>query len=155
MAFAEATTDIPRSLGGDLLGAEAYLVTGRNRLSLQVLNAVGQDEEAASTKKDIVLTNQFIWDDAGAGLAAAAYFGQIEGLDPANEEADSRYMRVALTANKYFGPFEVLGTYVLSRDRDLPIGSTFSSESNDGAAYWLSAQYTFRPTPLTLFTLGW
>lgn len=151
--FGGATTDVPLSLGGDLTGAEGYYVVGRNRFSVQVLNSLGAGEEAASTRKDLVVTNQLMWDDAGAGIAAAAYFGSVEGLDPASEEADSRYTRLALTANKYLGDFEVLGGYVLSRDRDLPVGTLFASETNDGSAYWLSGQYTFRKAQkLTLFT---
>lgn len=148
----EATTEVPFRFGQDLIGAEAYLVTGRNRLSLQVLNSLGGDEEAPSTKKDLVITNQFMWDDAGAGIAAAAYFGLAEGLDPSQEEEDSKFTRLALTANKYFGDFELLGGYVLSRDRDLPAGSVFPGTTNDGAAWWLSGQYTLRSSSLTVFS---
>jgi hypothetical protein len=147
-----ATTGVPLRLGGDLTGAEGYFVTGRNRFSVQVVNSVGGDEESRSTRKDLVLTNQFMWDDAGAGIAAAAYFGRIEGLDPDDAEKDSRYSRLVLSANKYFGDFEVLGGYVLSRDRSLPVGSLFERATNDGSAYWISGQYTIRPSKLTVFS---
>lgn len=147
-----ATTGVPLRLGGDLTGAEGYFVLGRNRFSVQVLNSLGGDEESRSTRKDLVLTNQFMWDDAGAGIAAAAYFGRVEGLDPGDAEKDSKYTRLALTANKYFGDFEILGGYVLSRDRSLPVGSLFDRGTNDGSAYWISGQYTIRPSKLTVFS---
>lgn len=150
--FAGATTAVPLQLGGDLTGAEGYFVLGRNRFSVQVLNSLGGDEESRSTRKDLVLTNQFMWDDAGAGFAAAAYFGRVEGLDPGNAEQDSKYTRLALTANKYFGDFEILGGYVLSRDRSLPVGSLFERATNNGSAYWISGQYTIRPSKLTVFS---
>lgn len=147
-----ATTGVPLRLGGDAIGAEAYLVTGRNRVAFQVLNSVGVDGDARSTTKDLVVTNQFMWDDAGAGIAAAVYLGQVEGLDPLQEEEISKYSRVALTANKYIGPFEVLGGLVMSRDRDLPTGGQFARRTNGGAAWWLSGQYTLRAWPLTVFS---
>ena len=147
-----ATTGVPFRFGGDAIGAEAYVVTGRNRVAFQVLNSVGVDEEARSTTKDLVVTDQFIWDDAGAGIAAALYLGRVEGLDPLREEETSKYSRVAITANKYLGQFEVLGGYVVSRDRDLPTGSLFASATNNGAAWWLSGQYTFKSRPLTVFS---
>ena len=147
-----ATTAVPFRFGGDAIGAEAYVVTGRNRVAFQVLNSVGVEEEARSTTKDLVVTDQFMWDDAGAGIAAALYFGRVEGLDPLQEEETSNYTRVALTANKYFGPFEVLGGYVMSRDRDLPTGAQFARQTNDGAAWWVSGQYTLKAWPLTVFS---
>lgn len=150
--LSRATTGVPFRFGADAIGAEAYLVTGRNRASIQVLNSVGIEEEARSTTKDFVVTDQFMWDDAGAGIGAALYFGRVEGLDPLQEEEASNYTRVALTANKYLGPFEVLGGYVLSRDRDLPTGAQFARRSNDGAAWWVSGQYTLKTWPLTVFS---
>ncbi len=147
-----ATTAVPLRLGGDQTGAEGYFVLGRNRFSVQVLNSLGGAEESPGTRKDLVLTNQLMWDDAGAGIAAAAYFGRVDGLDPDNPAKSSTYSRLAVTANKYFGDFEVLGGYVLSRDRSLPVGSLFDRGTNDGSAYWISGQYTIRPSKLTVFS---
>lgn len=152
LPFGSAATALPLNLGGDLAGAEAFYVVGANRFSVQVLNAVGPEGEASSTSKDVALTNQFIWDAAGAGIGAALYVGRTKGLVPDAGDARSRYTRVAVTANKYVGNFEVLGGYLSSRDRDLPVGDEFGRANVNGQAFWLSGQYTFRPAPVTLFT---
>lgn len=151
LPLGEPTATVPLALGGDLTGAEAYFVTGRNRVSVQVLNALAVEEGTTNTWKDIVVTDQFIWDDAGAGVGVAAYFGKAKGVNALSPEATSSFSRVALTANKYFGDFELLGGYVLSRDRDITTGAG-SVADNDGSAYWVSGQYTLRPTKWTFFS---
>lgn len=151
MPFGASNTAVPLNLGGDLAGVEAFFVAGSNRTSVQVVNAVG-GEGASSTSKDFVLTDQYMWDAAGAGVGAAVYIGSTQGLSAEDAGARARYSRVVLTANKYLGDFEVLGGWVLSRDRDLPVGDEFSRARASGKAFWFSGQYTFRPTRLTLFT---
>ena len=151
--FSTSNTAVPLNLGGDLAGAEAFFVVGSNRTSVQLVNAVGgEGAGAGSTSKDIVVTNQYMWDAAGAGIGAAAYFGSTKGLAAEAADERSRYSRVVLTANKYLGNFEALGGYVLSRDRDLPVGDEFARARVNGQGFWFSGQYTFRPSPLTLFS---
>ncbi|ODT04513.1 MAG: hypothetical protein ABS52_04465 [Gemmatimonadetes bacterium SCN 70-22] len=153
LPFGMSNTAVPLNLGGDLVGVEAFLVAGSNRSSVQVVNAVGGEAEGSrSTSKDLVLTNQFVWDAAGAGIGAAVYLGSTQGLAAEAASERSRYTRVAVTANKYMGNFEALGAYVLSRDRDLPVGDEFARARVDGRAFWFSGQHTFRPSPLTLFS---
>ena len=173
LAFGQSTTAIPFRLGGDLTGAEGFFVLGPNRFSVQVLNALAGGEDARSTRRDVAITNQLLWDDAGGGIGVAAYFGKVGGervvegdllarfagrplRNEAGEEEEElplagvRYTRLAVTANKYLGDFEVLGGYVFSRDRDLPTGF-FDRSRLTGNAWWVSGQYYIRPTPLVLF----
>lgn len=153
LPFGSANTAVPLNLGGDISGVEAFYVAGANRTSVQIVNAVGNEESGLrSTSKDLVLTDQFVWDAAGAGVGAALYFGGTRGLAPDASSVRSRYSRLAFTANKYFGNFEVLGAYVVSRDRDLPVSETFARDRVNAQSYWFSGQYTFRPSPLTLFS---
>lgn len=152
LPFGSANTALPLNLGGDLAGAEAFYVVGPNRVGVQLVNSVGGGEGGASTSQDLVLTNQFMWDEAGAGIGAAVYFGRARGLDEEDPGARARYSRVALTANKYVGNLELMGGYVVSRDRDLPPVATFARPDVQGTGYWFSGQYTLRPAQLTLFT---
>ena len=150
--FGSDNTALSLNLGGDLAGAEAFYVVGPNRTGLQVVNGVGRAGGASGVSQDLILSNQFMWDAAGAGIGAAMYIGSAKGLSADAADQRTRYTRLALTANKYIGSFEVLGGYVSSRDRNLPVGDDFARTSVNGQAYWLSGQYTFRPTPMTLFT---
>ncbi len=146
------TKAIPFRLAKDQLGVEAFYVTGRNRLSFEVLNGVnskGSGMESGSPKtKDFVAINQFIYDDAGSGIAAAGYYGSLAGLDTAVSGA-AHYTRLVLTANKVFRSVELLGGYVYSSDKDLPV-SISSTSSMSGAGYWLYGGYTL-PNSLTMF----
>jgi len=158
------TSAIPFRFQGDVVGLETfYVLRNRNRISLRVLNAqpladplggVARDEAAPSTQRDLVVTNQFLWDDVGSGVAALAYFGTIRGLDDADEDRASRYVRLGATANKIYKNVEVLGGYVYSRDRGLPVGgvSPLTSSTASGSAFWLSGQVTVPSTSLTLFS---
>lgn len=151
LPFGSANTALALNLGGDLAGAEAFYVVGANRLGVQLVNSIGGGEGSASTSQDVVLSNQLMWDDAGAGIGAAVYLGRARGLSEDDPGARARYSRVALTANKYVGNLEVLGGYIVSRDRDLPPVNNFARPDVQGRGYWVSGQYTLRPTPLTLF----
>lgn len=151
LPLGDATSSVPLVLGEEGTGVEGYLVSGRNRVSVQVLNALAVQSGTTNTSKDLVVTDQLIWDDAGAGLAVAGYFGKAKGVNEFSPEASSGFSRLALTANKYLGNFEVLGGYVFSRDRDLPVGASISVANNNGSAYWVSGQYTLHPTTWTLF----
>lgn len=158
LAYDESVTErIPLRLGGDQTGAEVFTVLGgRNRVALQVLNGlvVGSGEGgAAVSKRDVVLTNQFIWDDAGSGLGLAAYAGNALGVVPQQSDVSTRYYRLAVTANKILQRFEVLGGYVMGRDRYKSSGvSEARSDPVSGDAWWLQAQYTINKLPLTLLS---
>ncbi|MEO7964542.1 MAG: hypothetical protein ABIT38_11630, partial [Gemmatimonadaceae bacterium] len=161
LAFERPTTaiGIPFTFGGDLAGAEVFYVVGsRNRTSVQIVNAKVPDASegmsaAASTNLDWVVTNQLIWDDAGAGLTAVGYFGRITGLDAGVANLTSRYSRLAASANKFIGPFEVVGGYVYSSDSRLPVTTTSVSATPDltGSAYWFTGQYSVPKSNLTFF----
>lgn len=147
---APTTVAIPFRFTGDQSALDAFYVVGsRNRTSVQLINGTvaAADEEAmeglTSTKKNWLISNQLIWDDDGAGLTTIGYFGTAIGLDEANPSASSRFTRLAASANKYIGPFEVLGGYVYSKDSRLPVGAApaFPSSSFTGSALWLSGQY--------------
>ena len=137
------------------LGIEAFYVKGKNRLSFEVLNSLNpagnMSGAGAPTTKDFVAIDQFIYDNRGSGFTAAGYFGSIAGLDTLALGTTSHYTRVALTANKIFKSAELLGGYVYSQDRDLPLGKTFSSTSMTGSGYWVYGGYTM-PSALTMFS---
>ena len=153
------SSGIPFSFAGDLAGAEAYYVAGsRNRTSIQVVNGApqitrGDSPRSARPTTDFVLSNQLIWDAAGSGLSMVAYFGAITGLDSSNANGSSRYVRLAASANKFIGPFEIVGGYAYSRDSNVPFGdaSGVATSSPSGNAYWFTGQYTVPVSSLTVF----
>ena len=161
LALERPTTEsgIPFTFAGDLVGGEAFYVLGsRNRTSVQIVNGqvpgAGEGMSGpASTKMDWVVTNQLIWDAAGAGITAVGYFGRINGLDSARMNQVSRYSRLAASANKFIGPFEVVGGYVYSKDSRLPVSTTsvFTTPNLTGTAYWLTGQYSVPKNNLTFF----
>lgn len=158
LAFDESLTPtIPLRLAGDQVGVEAFAVFGgRLRSSVQVLNGIvlGAGEEgAAVSKRDLALTNQFMWDDEGSGLGLAAYFGNASGLIPADPTSGRRYYRLAATASKIIDRFEVMGGYVFGKDLDVPDGDTLSPSirSPVGASYWVQGQWTAPEQRLTFF----
>ena len=157
LAYDESVTEaIPLRLGGDQTGAELFAVLGgRNRTSVQVLNGLVLGtgmEGAAVSKKDIVLTNQLMWDDAGSGLGLAAYFGNASGLVPQVPDVGRRFYRVSATANKIVDRFEVLGGYLYGGDRNVPVADTLSTDTRSptGHSWWLQGQYTLPQNPLVL-----
>ncbi|MEX1186854.1 MAG: hypothetical protein WEA80_09720 [Gemmatimonadaceae bacterium] len=146
------TKAVPFRLSRDQLGVETFFVLGKNRLSFEVLNGVNPEgngmEGASPSTKDFAVIEQFVYDDAGSGIGAAVYSGAVADLDP-DVTGTAHYTRLALTANKIFKTVELLGGYVYSRDRDLPV-SVSPSSSMTGSAYWVYGGYTF-PNSLTLF----
>ena len=153
------TPGVPFRFAGDVAGVEAFYVFGGiNRTSVQFVNALaagGEGMEAATstTSHDWVVTNQLMLDEMGSNLGAWGYFGSIKGLDTAQADLSSRYYRLALSANKFVGPFEVQAGYVYSSNSRLPTGptSTFPSSSLTGDAYWLYGGYTVKPSYWTLY----
>jgi hypothetical protein len=156
---------IPFAFGNDQLGGEAYYMFGRNRISAEVLNginAVGKgDEGDPDTKKDFVITDQYLLDEAGSGITAVGYYGTLVGADSLAPAATSHFWRLAVSANKIVNNFEVMGTVVYGKDSDLPVvgGGAFATPTVSGMGYWVYGGYTLRKggadaeasAPLTLF----
>ena len=151
------TAAIPFSFAGDQAGLEAFYVTGSNRISGQLFNGISLGEEGETTrKKDFVVTDQLLLDSKGSGVIGTAYYGTVSGLAADQEDLNSHFWRVGLSANKIVSDFEALGGLVFGKDIDLPVGglSGFTTPSNKGVGYWFSGQYYFgggKGPPLTLF----
>ena len=150
------TAAIPFSFDA-VLGAEAFLVRGSNRLSLQVTNGVdltgsGTPGGSGGPSKDVALIDQLLYDNAGSGVEAVAYYGTFQGLDTATSPGlVSHYWRFAFSANKIYHNFEVLGGLVYGRDQGLPTSLGFTNNVNKGYGYWVSGQYYATEIPLVLF----
>lgn len=144
----------PWSFSTDQIGGEAFFVRGKNKLSIEVLNGVNAegkgDETRTGTSMDFVGIDQFIYDAHGSGITLMGYRGKIHGLDPADENAASSITRFGLTANKLINKFELMGTFISSKDNDLP-AATAASGSVTGSAYWGYLGYTL-PSNMTLFS---
>jgi hypothetical protein len=158
LAYDESVTEaIPLRLGGDQTGAELFAVFGgRNRTAVQVLNGLvlgSGMEGAAVSKKDIVLTNQLMWDDAGSGLGLAAYIGNASGLVTQQPNEGRRFYRLSATANKIVDRFEVMSGYLYGKDRSVPVADTLSldTRSPTGHSWWVQGQYTLKQNQLVLF----
>jgi len=145
------TAAIPFMLGEHALGVEGYYVSGSNRLSAQVLNGVTPEGELAGpdfdTRKDFLVTDQILTDSAGSGIQAMGYYGTLVGLDTLSPGLASHFWRAALSANKIYRGFEVLGGVVIGKDFDLPA----AAPEDKGLGYWFSGQYTFPKSALTVF----
>lgn len=157
LAYDDAITEsIPLRLGGDQVGAEAFLVLGgRNRTAIQLLNGVvvGGAEGSVVSQRDVVFTNQLMWDDVGSGIGVAAYLGNALGLVPDQPSRSRRFYRLTATANKVIDRAELMGGYVYGKDLDLPTadGAVTAVRSPTGLSYWMQAQYTAERHPVTLF----
>ncbi len=149
------TAAIPFMLGEHALGLEGYYVAGRNRFSAQVLNGITTEGEIgaadADTKKDFLVTDQVLIDEAGSGVQAMGYYGTVVGLDTLSPGLTSHFWRVGLTANKIYRDFELLGGVVYGKDIDLPAGLAFSGNQNRAVGYWVSGQYFVAKAPVALF----
>ena len=153
---------IPFSFSPDQFGLELYYALGRNRISGQVLNGVnrtgGGGGADVDTKKDFVLTDQFLFDEAGSGVTAVGYYGTLVGADPLAKDATSHFWRVALSANKFIKRFEMLAGVVLGQDTDLPVvtGGAFPKGTVKALGYYGYAGYSILPkgasNALTVYT---
>ena len=138
------------------VGGEAYLVRGSNRLSLQITNGIDRDGGVApggpGPAKDLALIDQLLYDSAGSGIEAVAYYGTLKGLDTLTApDLNSHFWRFAFTANKIYRNVEVLGGLVYGRDFDLPPALAFTNDEDKGLGWWVSGQYYVKKTPLILF----
>ncbi len=148
------TGGVPFVFGEMAVGLEAYYVRGSNRLSGQVLNGITPDGEIggadADNKKDFLVTDQLLLDDAGSGIQAVGYFGSVVGLDTATAPTlNSHFWRLGVSANKIYRNFELLGGLVYGKDTDLP--ASISAVNLTGLGYWVSGQYFMPKSSLTLY----
>ncbi|MGH7521091.1 MAG: hypothetical protein ACREMI_07415, partial [Gemmatimonadales bacterium] len=150
-ALTGGTNAIPFTFSTDQLGAEWFFVTGRNRVSAEVLNGIRPDGSAGATdtdpEKDFVVTDQYLLDERGSGITAVGYFGTVKGVNVGDPTLRSHFLRVGLSANKIVNNFEVLGGFVWGKDRDLPLATADIS----GMGYWVTGQYMFPKSSLTVF----
>ncbi len=147
------TAGVPFIFSDDRAGAEAFYVTGSNRLSVQVLEPVNGVSSAPNLRKDYVLLDQLLLDPSGGGLQLAAIYGSVLGVDSSAPALHSTYWRIGASANRWIGNLELLAGVVLARDNDLPTGGTspFTSSSMKGSGYWLSGEYSVGPSPLAIY----
>jgi hypothetical protein len=138
------------------VGAEGYVVTGSNRLAAQVTNGIDRTGGVApggpGPAKDVALIDQVIYDSAGSGVEAVAYYGTLKGIDTlAAPNLNSHFWRLAFTANKMYRNVEVLGGVVYGQDFDLPTSLAFPNNEDKGLGWWASGQYYIPATPLIFF----
>jgi hypothetical protein len=138
------------------VGAEAYVVTRSNRLSFQVTNGIDREGEVVpggpGPNKDVALIDQLLYDNAGSGVQAVAYYGTLKGIDTLTApDLNSHFWRLAFSANKIYRDVELLGGVVYGRDFDLPATLGFSNNENKGLGWWVSGQYFVPKAPLALF----
>ncbi len=147
------TAGVPFVFSDDRAGAEAFYVTGNNRLSVQILEPIAGLGASANLRKDYVLMDQLLLDQSGGGVQLTALYGSVLGVDSSAPSLHSTYWRIGASASHYFGNFELLAGLVLAQDNDLPIGggSPFTSSSMKGSGYWLSGEYAVGQSPLALY----
>ena len=146
------TGTIPFSMAGPRLGAEAYFVGGSNRFSAEVLNGItpegAGDVGEGNLKKDFLVTDQVLLDDAGSGVQAVGYYGSVANLDTVvSPGLTSHFWPLGPSANKIYHYFEILGGFLYAKDIDLPGGAA----DTKGVAYWFSGQYFVAKPSLTLY----
>ncbi len=147
------TAGVPFIFSDDRTGAEAFYVTGNNRLSVQVLEPVAGLSSSGNLRKDYVLMDQLLLDQSGSGVQVTALYGTVLGVDSSALGLHSTYWRIGASASHYIGNLELLAGLVLARDNDLPTGGTspFTSSTMKGSGYWLSGQYAFGQSPLAIY----
>lgn len=137
------TKAIPFSFGNDQVGVEAYYVRGNNRASVEVLNGINAtgkgDEGGTGRKKDFVVIDNYLLDDAGSGISAVGYYGSVDGLAAAAPTLRSHFWRVGITASKIVTNFEAQGAVLFAKDYNLPL----AQPDDKGVGYWVQAQYQF------------
>lgn len=138
------TGSVPFALGQSALGLEGFFVHGSNRLSAQVLNGVTATGDVAATDadidKDVLVTDQYLLDDAGSGIQGMGYYGSIVGLDPASDPGlTSHFVRLGVSANKIWSNVQLIGALVYGKDTKLPA----AAPDQKGMGFWVEGQYTF------------
>jgi hypothetical protein len=146
------TSAVPFMIGEHAVGMEGFYVRGSNRLSAQVLNGITPAGEVGAfdsdVNKDVLVTDQFLLDDAGSGVQAMGYYGSIVGLDTATAPGlTSHFWRLGVSANKIWSNVQLIGALVYGKDTKLPA----AAPDQKGMGYWVEADYTF--TKKSNFTL--
>lgn len=145
------TAGVPFAFADGRVGAEAFWVRSRNRLSAQVLNpitSVGPDNH-----KDLVVTDQLLLDRHGSGIQLMGIYGTMLGADPGAADTRSNYYRLAASASYWISNFAIVGGLAYGQDRDLPIGggSPFATDKIKGNGYWVSGQYYIPRSSLAVY----
>jgi hypothetical protein len=147
------TSAVPFMLGEHALGLEGFYVRGSNRLSAQILNGMTPAGELGSfdtdINKDVLVTDQYILDDAGSGLQVMGYYGSVVGLDTITDPGlTSRFWRLGASANKIWSNVQLIGAVVYGKDTKLPA----AAPDQKGMGYWVEGQYTFpKKSDFTLY----
>ena len=137
---------------GDKTGMDfSRVFNKKDRLAIGVANSMPAGGGTARPRKDVFISNQYIWDAKGGGLNLLGYMGNAPGVDPDFVDVTSHFYRIAATASHYFGTFNANGGYVYGEDTDLPVGNLFTTSSVTGQSYWLGAGYTFPENYLTFY----
>jgi hypothetical protein len=148
------TSTIPFRFSKDQLGAEGFFVTGRNRVSVEVLNGINSagagDEKDPDTNRDFVLTDQLLFDNKGSGITAVGYYGQLVGLAPSDPGLNSKFWRLGGSANWIVNKLELMGGVVYGKDTDLPRSVSLADRTALG--YWAYGGYSI-PVRQFLWTL--
>lgn len=150
------TAAVPFVIGEHRLGLEGFYVYGHNRFSAQVLNSLTPEGEGIpgsfGTRKDYLVTDQLLIDNAGSGVQGVAYYGTVTGLDSlAAPTLNSHFWRLGFTASKIYHDFELLGGVIYGKDLDLPASMGYATNSEKGVGYWFSGQYFVKPVSLTVY----
>ncbi len=147
------TSALPFRMAKDQKGLEGYYVAGRNRISALVLDGINEegvgDEPDADTKKDFAVVEQYLFDDVASGVTAVGYYGSLDLPDAAGVET-AHIIRLAVSANKVWQDYELMGGYMYSRDEDLPL-ATFGMDNVTGNAFFVALQKFFPEVGLTAF----
>lgn len=151
------TAAVPFRFTADAVGLDGWVVLGaRNRLGVQVLNSQLPAQPAGGTsvtRRDYVLSNQFIWGRHGDGVTTTAFLGQMTGVDSAASAVTSRYYRLAASANRWVRNVELGGGYVYGRDTRLPVGADLFARSRlTGNGYWASGLYAVPKSLVSVYT---
>jgi hypothetical protein len=143
------TTALPFRMARDQKGLEAFYVAGRNRISAEVLDGINAegvgDEPDEDTNKDFVVIEQYLFDDVASGVTAVGYYGSLDV-----DGETSHIVRLAVSANKVWRDYELMGGYMYSQDKDLPI-ATFEVDEVTGNAFFVALQKFFPEVGLTAF----
>jgi hypothetical protein len=150
------TTALPFVMARDQKGLEGYWVASKNRISAQVLDGINPegvaDEPDEDTNKDFAVIEQYLFDDVASGVTAVGYYGSVDVVaDEVTGAVETAHiLRAAISANKVWRDYEVMGGYMYSRDSDLP-GGTFGIDKVTGNAFFVALQKFLPEVGLTAF----
>src|SRR5579859_5257185 len=85
------TAGVPFIFSDDRVGAEAFYVVHKNRISAQILEPVPGFSVNVNNHKDFVITDQILLDPTGGGLQFTALYGSVLGVDTSAAGLRSNY----------------------------------------------------------------